>query len=183
MRRMTQGDADALATLMRRFHARVYGLALSVVDDPGLAEEVAQDAFLRTWRRAAAYDPQRARVVTWLLTITRNMAVDAIRMRRDLPVDPQCLLVALAGREDHATYDPGTGPLRAGLRNIPADQARTVVLAVGYGWTAQEIADREGIPLGTAKTRIRRGLARLRRELGDPDGAEESRPRAVVAAA
>jgi RNA polymerase sigma-70 factor (ECF subfamily) len=167
---MTLGDTDALATFVRRFQARVYGLALSVVGDPGLAEEVAQDAFLRAWRQAASYDPRRARVVTWLLTITRNLAVDAIRMRRDQPVDPQRLMVALATEIDHSEYDTGAEQLRAGLKTLPADQARTVVLAVVYGWTAKEIADREGIPLGTAKTRIRRGLARLRQELGVPGG-------------
>lgn len=102
MVRMTLGDADALTTFVRRFHARVYGLALSVVGDPGLAEEVAQDAFLRTWRQAATYDPRRARVATWLLTITRNLAVDAIRARRDLPVDPGRLMGALATRVEHA---------------------------------------------------------------------------------
>ncbi len=167
---MTLGDTDALATFVRRFQARVYGLALSVVGDPGLAEEVAQDAFLRAWRQAASYDPRRARVITWLLTITRNLAVDAIRMRRDQPVDPQRLMVALASEIDHSEYDAGVEQLRAGLRNLPADQARPLVLAIVYGWTAKEIADRERIPLGTAKTRIRRGLARLRQELGVTDG-------------
>jgi RNA polymerase sigma factor (sigma-70 family) len=167
---MALGDTDALAAFVRRFQSRVYGMALSVVADPGLAEEVAQDAFMRAWRQAASYDPRRARVVTWLLTITRNLAVDGVRMRRDQPVDPQRLIAALAGKIDNSEYDVGAGQLRAGLRNLPADQARPVVLAVVYGWTAMEIADLEGIPLGTAKTRIRRGLARLRQEMGVNDG-------------
>ena len=181
MVRMALGDTDALTTFVRRFHARVYGLALRVVCDPGLAEEVAQDAFLRSWRQAASYDPGRARVITWLLTITRNLAVDALRARRDLPVDPRHLMVALGAGVEHAGYDAVAPQLRAGLRSLPADQARTVLLAVGYGWTAKEIADRDGIPLGTAKTRIRRGLARLRRELGAVDRPGGRRPGAVAA--
>ena len=166
---MALGDKDALASFVRRFQARVYGLALRVVHDPGLAEEVAQDAFLRAWRHAASYDPRRARVVTWLLTITRNLAVDAIRLRRDRPVDPQWLMLALETETDEPQYE-GAEQLRAGLLDLPTDQARPVVLAVVYGLTAKEIADLEGIPLGTAKTRIRRGLARLRQTLGVKDG-------------
>jgi RNA polymerase sigma factor (sigma-70 family) len=160
---MALGDTDAMAAFVRRFQARVYGLALSVVGDSGLAEEVAQDAFMRAWRHAAAYDPRRARVVTWLLTITRNLAVDAIRLRRDR------LLAAFREEMNEPEYD-GAEWLRAGLRELPTDHARPVVLAVAYGWTAKEIAELEGIPLGTAKTRIRRGLARLRQALGVKDG-------------
>jgi RNA polymerase sigma factor (sigma-70 family) len=166
---MALGDTEAMAAFVRRFQARVYGLALSIVGDPGLAEEVAQDAFMRAWRHAASYDPRRGRVVTWLLTITRNLAVEAIRLRRDRPVDPQRLLLVLREQMDDPGYD-GAEWLRAGLRELPADQARPVVLAVAFGWTAKEIAELEGIPLGTAKTRIRRGLARLRQALGAKDG-------------
>jgi RNA polymerase sigma-70 factor (ECF subfamily) len=165
---MASGDTDAMAAFVRRFQARVYGLALGVVDDPGLAEEVAQDAFMRAWRHAASYDARRGRVVTWLLTITRNLAVDTIRMRRDHPVDPERLMFALVTKVDEPEYE-GAEQLRAGLRAIPADQARPIVLAVVYGLTAKEIAEHEGIPLGTAKTRIRRGLARLRQRLGVND--------------
>jgi RNA polymerase sigma factor (sigma-70 family) len=168
---MASGDTDALAAFVRRFQARVFGLAFTVVNDIGLAEEVAQDAFLRAWRHAAAYDPRRGRVPTWLLTITRNLAVDAARLRRDRPVDPDRLIVTLTdnGTAPEPDYD-GIDHLRHGLRQLPADQARPIVLAVVYGLTAREIAEQEGIPLGTAKTRIRRGLARLRAALGVKDG-------------
>ncbi|HET8659721.1 MAG TPA: sigma-70 family RNA polymerase sigma factor [Micromonosporaceae bacterium] len=166
---MASGDTDAMAVFVRRYQARVYGLALSVVDDAGLAEEVAQDAFMRVWRHAAAYDPRRGRVPTWLLTITRNLAVDAVRLRRDQPVDPEQLVAALA--DEAAEPEPdGAERLWAGLRTLPAGQARPIVMAIVYGLTAKEIAAREGIPLGTAKTRIRRGLARLRAALAAGDG-------------
>jgi RNA polymerase sigma factor (sigma-70 family) len=161
-------DADAITAFVRRFQPRVYGLALRLVDDSGLAEEVAQDAFMRAWQHAARYDPRRGRVSTWLLTITHHLSVDAVRLRRDSPVDPERLTVLLVNKPADPEYE-GTEQLRAGLRALPVDQARLVVLAVGYGVTAREIADREGIPLGTAKTRIRRGLARLRQDLGADD--------------
>ncbi|HZN17524.1 MAG TPA: sigma-70 family RNA polymerase sigma factor [Micromonosporaceae bacterium] len=166
---MASGDTDAMAVFVRRYQARVYGLALSVVDDAGLAEEVAQDAFMRVWRYAAVYDPRRGRVPTWLLTITRNLAVDAVRLRRDQPVDPEQLVAALA--DEAAEPEPESAErLRAGLRTLPVDQARPIVMATVYGLTAKEIAAKEGIPLGTAKTRIRRGLARLRVALAAGEG-------------
>lgn len=160
---MASGDTDAMAVFMRRFQPRVYGLALRLVHDAGLAEEVAQDAFMRAWRHAAVYDPERGRIAAWLLTITRNLAVDALRSRRDHPTDPEVMGSLLADVPE-PSYE-GSRPLRAGLRALPPDQARPIVLSVCYGLTAKEIAAREGIPLGTAKTRIRRGLARLRQAM------------------
>jgi RNA polymerase sigma-70 factor (ECF subfamily) len=166
---MAAGDPDAMAAFVRRFQARVYGLALRIVDDPGLAEEVAQDAFMRTWRYAASYDPRRGQVLTWLLTITRNLAVDATRLRRDRPIDPEHLRHVLLAKTDEPAHER-IEQLWAGLRALPVVQARPILLAVVYGMTAQEVADREGIPLGTAKTRIRRGLARLRQRMAVTDG-------------
>ncbi|HEU4348961.1 MAG TPA: sigma-70 family RNA polymerase sigma factor [Actinoplanes sp.] len=161
---MAAGDARAMATFVRRYQGRVYGLALRVVKDSGLAEEIAQDAFMRAWRYATTYDARRGQVGTWLLTITRNLSVDAARLRRDYPVDPERLTGAVVTMVEERGHE-GAERVRAGLRALPAEQARPVVLAAVYGLTAREIADQEGIPLGTAKTRIRRGRARLRHEL------------------
>jgi RNA polymerase sigma-70 factor (ECF subfamily) len=148
-----------LVDFIQRFEPRVYGLALRVVGDPGLAEEVTQDAFVRVWRRAASFDPERGQVISWLLTITRNIAIDAIRLRRDAPIDP-VLVSTFADSAPDAGYQI---EVRNQLGVLPTDQARVVVLAAYYGFTVREVADIEGIPLGTAKTRLRRGLARLRR--------------------
>src|SRR3954463_11423637 len=82
------GDRRAAAAFVRRFERRVYGLALTVVGDRVLAEDVAQGALTRAWRHAQAYDPRRGSVATWLLTITRNLAVDAVRLRRADPRAP-----------------------------------------------------------------------------------------------
>jgi RNA polymerase sigma-70 factor (ECF subfamily) len=165
---MASGDTTAMSVFVRRYHARVYGLALRVTEDSGLAEEVAQDAFMRAWRYATSYDARRGRVGTWLLTIARNVSVDAARLRRDLPVAPERLVGELAVTPDEPDQDRREF-LQVGLRSLPVEQARAIVLAGAYGLTAREIAEQEGIPLGTAKTRIRRGLARLRRAL-DVDG-------------
>ena len=102
---MAAGDASAMATFVRRYQARVYGLALKVVKDSGLAEEVAQDAFMRAWRYAATYDARRGQVGTWLLTITRNLSVDAARLRRDFPVDPEQLMGTLVAKVEERGYE------------------------------------------------------------------------------
>lgn len=165
---MASGDPEAAAAFVRRYQARVYGFALTVVGSPAIAEDVAQEAFVRVWRHAAAYDARRGRVATWVLTITRNLAIDALRLSGERPVDPHLLvgsLTARAGDDAPAnTYEDGVC-IRNALRSLPPEQSRPIVLAVLYGLTAQEVADKEGIPLGTAKTRIRRGLAKLRQVL------------------
>lgn len=169
---MAAHDADATAAFVRRHQARVYGLALTVVGVPAIAEEVAQDAFVRAWRHASSFDPRRGRASSWLLTIARNAAIDVLRMRRDLPVDPDVMAEMIVGRDDGERL-PDSDRVTRALRSIPRDQAVAVVLSVHFGLTAQEIGDRQGIPLGTAKTRIRTGLIRLRDMLevshGRPD--------------
>lgn len=173
---MGAGDPDAAASFVRRYQARVYGLAMTVVGVAAVAEEVAQEAFLRAWRYAGDYDPRRGAVATWLLTITRNAAVDAMRLRRDQPYEPDVVLAMLstrsaseadAGRPDRVA---DTTVVRDALRELPREQAVAVVMARFYGLTAQEVAEREGVPVGTAKTRIRLGLARLRELLGAANG-------------
>lgn len=162
---MAAGDADAAATFVRHHQARVYGLALTIVGAPAVAEEVAQEAFVRAWRHAGSFDPRRGKATTWLLSITRNVAVDVLRVRRDLPVDPMNMAEMLVTRIDEADQHADRDRIEQALRAIPHEQALAVVLAVHFGLSAREIGERQGIPLGTAKTRIRAGLIRLRREL------------------
>lgn len=87
---MAMGDADAAAVFVRRYQPRVYALAHAIVGSSAVAEEVAQEAFLRVWRNASTYDARRGRVATWVLTITRNLAIDVLRLRGEQPVDPTC---------------------------------------------------------------------------------------------
>lgn len=159
---MASEDADAAATFVRRHQARVYGLALTVVGIPAVAEEVAQEAFVRAWRHADNFDPRRGRVTSWLLTITRNLAIDVLRMRRDLPIEPESIADMLVAGRDEADQVVEASRIADALRALPREQAVAVVLAVCFGLTAREIGERQEIPLGTAKTRIRTGLIRLR---------------------
>ena len=171
---MSVGDRDAGAAFVRRYQARVYGLALTVVGIPALAEEVAQEAFVKAWRYAAAYDARRGPVAAWLLTITRNAAIDTVRYRRETPMDPEVLTRALLDDRDRqaepADRVAASEQVRTALQALPDDQRRAVVLMTFYGLTARDIAERDGIPLGTVKSRVRRGLAAMRERLGASDG-------------
>ncbi|MGP3955805.1 RNA polymerase sigma factor [Nonomuraea sp. 3N208] len=162
---MASGDAQAATALVRRYQARVFGLAKTIVGEAALAEEVAQETFVRAWRHAAAYDARRGAVPTWLLTITRNLAIDALRLRRELPIDPQAMLTRLLATEPADEPPRDEEFVRQALRGLPLEQARAIALTVFYGLTGKEVAQVEGIPLGTAKTRLRRGMARLREQL------------------
>ena len=160
------GDSEAAAAFIRRFQGKVYGLAHTIVGDPMTAEEVAQETFTRAWRHAGAYDPRRARVSTWLLTIARNVAIDQIRMRRHDPVDPEAFFsLEIASSEDapddRAVAGDDAARLRDALKALPVEQRRALVLAAFYGRTGREISELEGVPLGTVKTRIRTAMLKL----------------------
>jgi len=168
---MSSGDPEASAGFVRRYQARVFGLALAILGDPAAAEEVAQETFLRAWQHADSFDPRRGRVATWLLTIARNLAVDAIRLRRAEPFDP-LTLVALceqAGDEDGDELliaADESRRLRRALVDLPEEQKVALVQAAFYGRTAREISELEKVPLGTVKTRIRTAVLKLRSALG-----------------
>lgn len=167
---LASGDGPASKAFVRRHQARVYGLALGILADPAAAEDVAQEAFVRAWRHAGAYDVRRGTVVAWLSRITRNLAIDAVRLRRADVMDP-ALLSALGGVseatdvEDAAVTAETTGRVRGAVRSLPVEQSRALMLAAFYGHTAEEISRVEQIPLGTAKTRIRLGLRKVREHL------------------
>jgi RNA polymerase sigma factor (sigma-70 family) len=159
------GEAGMDVAFVRRFQRRVYGLAFNLVGDQALAEDVAQEAFLRAWRHAPVFDSRRGSVATWLLAITRNLAIDALRLRRAVPTDPGSLLSVQdedRGPDTAAVASDAAARLRGAIATLPLDQRRALVLAAFYGHTADEISTAEGIPLGTAKTRIRAGMQKLR---------------------
>lgn len=167
---MAAGDRAAAACFVGRHSGRVIGVAQSVVRDRHLAEDVAQEAFIRAWRRAEAYDPTRGAVLPWLLTIARNAAIDVARARQirpQVPLDPWLSLLVSDEELPDAAAEASDDVARtvAALAALPAPQRRAVALAVYAGLTAAEVARSEQIPVGTAKTRIRTGLRRLRRTL------------------
>ena len=169
---LAAGDVGAAKLLVGRYQSRLYGLAFGVLQDRTAAEDVAQEAFVRAWRHAGNYDARRGSVAGWLLRITRNLAIDALRLRRADAIDPSQLasldlVSSTRSVEDVAVTSDETTRVRSALSELPPEQARAVLLAAFYGRTAEEISRSEDIPLGTAKTRIRLGLRKVRAQLAD----------------
>jgi RNA polymerase sigma factor (sigma-70 family) len=161
------GDDRAGLVFVRRYQHRLFGLAMGILGDAALAEDVAQEAFIRIFRHAMVFDARRGSVTTWTLAITRNLAIDALRVRRGTPTDPDDqvfreLMSTERQPDESAVAQDAIGRIRIALAGLSIDQRRAVVLAAMYGRTAAEIAEAEDIPLGTAKGRIRLGMAKLR---------------------
>jgi RNA polymerase sigma factor (sigma-70 family) len=164
---LAAGDPEDAAAFVRRFQRPVYGLALTILRDPGLADDAAQETFVRAWRHAAGYDPRRGRVAAWLLTIARNVAIDRSRTLRLAPDDPDVIASRLDVSRQGTMPDVGERErVHRALSALPDEQRRALVLAVYAGRTAREISELDGVPLGTVKTRIRTAMSTLRETLG-----------------
>jgi RNA polymerase sigma-70 factor (ECF subfamily) len=175
---LASGDASAGRAFVGRYQAKVYGVAIGLLKDRSAAEDIAQEAFVRAWRHAAAYDARRGSVTAWLLRITRNLAIDALRLRHPDFLDPGLLAgldVPAEGSsvEDAVVLSEASARVRVALQQIPLEQRRALMLAAFYGHTAEEISASEQIPLGTAKTRIRMGLGKVRTMLIEPAELDE----------
>lgn len=165
------GDGDALGVLFDRFGRLAYGLAFRILRDQTLAEDAVQEAFLAVWRSADAYQRERAKPSTWILTVVHRRAVDLVRReerRRGEPLD--------------AAPEPTSGPadedvelrgrraaVQSALLELPGDQRQALELAYYGGLTQSELAERLGVPLGTVKSRMFAGLGRLRELLTPED--------------
>ncbi|HEV2361189.1 MAG TPA: sigma-70 family RNA polymerase sigma factor [Acidimicrobiales bacterium] len=171
---MSVGDERAGVTFVRRYQRRIFGLALAMVGNRTLAEDIAQEALIRAWKHAPVYDARRGAVSTWVLTITRNLAIDALRAGRSVPTDPDDIVnLGLVsherGPEDFAVSGDAGRRVLAALATLPQEQRRAIVLAGLYGHTAAEVSEQESIPLGTAKTRIRTAMLKLREAMASEE--------------
>ena len=175
MRRMGRSDREAFAQLYDRFSRPLFATALRILHNNAEAEDIVQDVFLALWEKATTYETGRGSAFAWAVTLTRNRAIDRVRMRKR-----RSELLAETTAEDAGTQPSDAGPdsadglvlkeqsstVRAAVAALPADQQRAVELAFFSGLTQLEIAEKLSEPLGTVKARIRRGLLRLRNTLG-----------------
>lgn len=171
LRLSARGDEQAFATLYDAMSSRVYGLLLRVVRDPAQAEEVTQETFLEIWRTASRFDPSRGSAVGWMLTITHRKGVDRVRSaesasRRDATYHRETQPVERDVTAEAATASLEAGRVRQALETLTPTQREAVELAYLGGYTHTEVATMLELPLGTAKTRIRDGLIRLRDTMG-----------------
>ena len=162
-------DPSGLEELYGRYARPVYSLALRILGDASASEDVTQDVFLKLWRQPESYDPERGALGPWLLSLAHNRAIDVVRRRRfreERPSEsrpPEDLLASddldpgeAAGMEETAQL------VRRALERIPAAQRQAIEMAFFQGKTHVEISAELGEPLGTAKTRIRLGMRKLR---------------------
>lgn len=171
MQRSSRGDEGAFAELYDATSARAYGLALRVVRNPAHAEEVVQEAYLDAWRTSSRFEPARGSAIGWLLTIVHRKAVDRVRSaeastardatyhRETRPVEHDSTLEAA-----HASLEAQR--VRGAVAGLTDVQREAVELAFFGGYTHTEVATMLDVPIGTAKTRIRDGLIRLRDAMG-----------------
>ncbi|MBI2845266.1 MAG: sigma-70 family RNA polymerase sigma factor [Chloroflexi bacterium] len=162
---MAQGKKEAISVLYDRYARLVFSLALAILRDRQLAEEVTQDTFFNAWRGAAGFRAEQGRVSTWLSAIARHRAIDELRRRR-LPVlnMEEPWWETLASNPSSASGEEGIllMQMSKALSDLPREQREAISLAYFGGLTQEEIAERLGEPLGTVKTRIRLGLKKLR---------------------
>jgi RNA polymerase sigma-70 factor, ECF subfamily len=177
--RVSEGEAAALEVLYDRYNRVVYSFALRIVADPQMAEELLQEVFFRAWQQGRAFREARGAFVTWLLSITHNMAIDEVRKRKRRPQkadseDPELVLAGVADTRQDVEDEVWLASLRAliegAMQQLPAAQREAIDLAYFQGLTQREISERLGEPLGTIKTRMRLGVQKLRDQLGDQLG-------------
>ncbi len=166
MEGLLAGDDAALRTLYARFGRPVYTMGLRLLGSREAAEELTQDVFLAAWRKAARFDPSRGRLSTWLMTIAHNLAID--RLRRDTGVTrPTLVLVDQVpdeiGNDDTETLLAERDEALRALHVLSDGEKRLLVRTYFRGMTAREIAEADGIPLGTVKTRLRTALIKVRK--------------------
>jgi RNA polymerase sigma-70 factor (ECF subfamily) len=165
-------DERALGALYDRYNRLAFSLAVRIVGDRALAEEITADSFVSVWRASGSYSSERGRFVAWLMSVVRHRAIDELRR---LSVRPEGSAVELDEALKTVAHPHGLDEtvearrrqqlVRSVLATLPAPQREALELAYFGGLTQQEISTRTGTPLGTIKTRMRLGLLKLREEL------------------
>jgi len=172
---VARSDDTALAELYDRFGRVAYGVAIRVLRDEKLAEDAVQEAFLAAWRSADRFMPERGKASTWILTLVHRRAVDLVRRedrRRAEPLGDDREASPAGSAEDDAWLRFERERVQAALRQLPDQQREALELAYYGGFTQSELAERLGQPVGTIKSRMFTGLARLRELLAEPGAGE-----------
>ena len=171
---IARSDERALAELYDRYGRVAYNLAYRVLRDAALAEDAVQEAFLAVWRTAGRFLPERSKASTWILTLTHRRAVDIVRreQRRRAESLDEAAETAGGGADEAAWLRLERERVQTALRRLPDQQREALELAYYGGFTQSELAERLGQPLGTIKSRMFSGLARLREVLEETPGEE-----------
>jgi RNA polymerase sigma-70 factor (ECF subfamily) len=180
MRSFAARDPLAADALYQRFAGRIYGLGLVMLGSDAAAQDLVQDTFVKLWRSAERYDRSRGKLETWVLLMARSLAIDAIRRRvleaRTLEqIDRPREADEAPGPDEQAVTHDLTERAQRAMAALPPEQRAALELAYLGGKTSAEISDLEGIPVGTAKTRIRAALLRLRDQMSSDRATGDER--------
>ena len=183
MRSFAARDPLAADALYQRFAGRIYGLGLVMLGNDAAAQDLVQDTFVKLWRSADRYDRSRGKLETWVLLMARSLAIDAIRRRvleaRTLEqIDRPREADQAPGPDEQAVTHDLTERAQRAMAALPPEQRAALELAYLGGKTSAEISDLEGIPVGTAKTRIRAALLRLRDQMSSERSTGDEREEA-----
>ena len=159
-----RGDREAFAALFKHFAPRVRAYLLRSGCEPGMADELVQEAMLSVWRKAGQFDPHRAAAAAWIFAIARNLRVDALRRRRSptLAADAAEVPSDEPGPDEQLAGAQAAAQLKLALRELPPEQVEVIRAAYFADSPHSEIAVQLGLPLGTVKSRLRLALQRLR---------------------
>lgn len=173
MRAFAAHDQPAAGELYDRFASRIYGLGIVMLGNESSAQDLVQDTFVKLWRTAERFDAARGKLETWVLLVARSLAIDALRRRvleaRSLErVGIPAEASGEPGPEEAAEVMDLAERARRAMADLSPGQRAAIELAYFGGKTSAEVAELEGIPIGTAKTRIRTALLKLRNALEEP---------------
>jgi RNA polymerase sigma-70 factor, ECF subfamily len=181
VQRMSEGDVDALNVLYDRYARAVFSFAVRIVRDGRIAEEVLQEAFMRSWQQSGRFELNRGNYASWLLSITHNLAIDEIRKSQRRPQRADMVDISDVLRsevdttvniEEAAEASELRGVIRAAMDHLPEPQRRVIELAYFEGLSQREIAAFLNEPLGTIKTRMRLGMQKLKDVLAEQEGLQ-----------
>lgn len=163
LQRVRQGDQRAMAEVFDRYGRAVYSVALRILKDTGHAEDVMQEIFFQIWRNSDSFVQGRGSLGAWLVVVARNRSIDMLRRRKPVDSVDDVILASPGNMASEVEHNSTMEKVRKVLRDLPAEQQRSMELAFFEGLSHSEIAERTGDPLGTVKTRIRLALITLRK--------------------
>ncbi len=170
--RVAAGDRDAVQRCIARYGALLWAIARRMTRTPADAEDAIQEVFVEIWRAASRFDPTRGSEQAFIVTIARRRLIDRVRSERTRRASEQpaesAELESIAAEQPSAELGPDAERASQALATLPREQQRVIMLAIVEGFSHAEIAERVGLPLGTVKTYVRRGLIRIRELLGEP---------------
>jgi RNA polymerase sigma-70 factor (ECF subfamily) len=164
---LKERSSHAFAYLYDNYSGTLYNIILQILPDQELASDVLQETFLNIWRKIDSYDESKGKLFTWMLNVTRNLSIDTVRSKsfQNNQKNQELAESISLNRNGHVQQDVDNIGLKKLIERLKKEQRSVIDLAYFKGYTHEEIAEIEDLPLGTVKTRIRTALIQLREQL------------------